>query len=84
MKAAVRMFLQSEMKIPEETVTSITINKVFRPASQRADWSTLYAEFDDMATASLIQQFARNLQAGKRLSIYVPASLQLNFMKTNT
>ena len=29
MKAAVRKFLISEMNIPEQTVTNITINKVF-------------------------------------------------------
>ena len=44
----------------------------------------MYAEFVDVNTSSLIQQYARNLQHGRRLSIYVPSSLQLRFSQVNS
>ena len=83
MKSAVQDFLRHEMNVPESILNNLVINKVFPPASQQLEWNTLYAEFDNDITSAVIQQFARNLQPGKRLPIYVPACLQLRFSQVN-
>ena len=84
MVALVTEFLEREMQVPRQIIENLAIVKVFPPASQHFGWSTLYAEFSDLNTSSLIQQYARNLQHGKRLSLYVPSSLQLRFSQINS
>ena len=68
-------FLNCEMKIPRTTTDQIVIMKVSPPERQPIGWTTLYAEFQDSSITDLINQYVRNLQPGKNLSIYVPDSL---------
>ena len=68
-------FLNCEMKIPRTTTDQIVIMKVSPPERQPIGWTTLYAEFQDSSITELINQYVRNLQPGKNLSIYVPDSL---------
>jgi hypothetical protein len=64
------------MKVPRSITDNLVIRRVFPPAKpSSAGWSTLYAEFQDIASAELIQQYVRNLLHGKTVSIYVPHSL---------
>ena len=75
-------FLNDEMKVPSSITDKIVIKRTFPPASKPVGWSTLYAEFDANAT-DIVHQYARNLQPGKQLSIYVPHSLQPRFRMVN-
>ena len=75
-------FLNDEMKVPTSITDKITIKRTFPPASRLNGWSTLYAEFD-ANTIDIVHQYARNLQPGKQLSIYVPHSLQPRFRMVN-
>ena len=76
MISSILEFLTYEMKVPRSITDNLVIRRVFPPAKpSSAGWSTLYAEFQDIASAELIQQYVRNLLHGKTVSIYVPHSL---------
>ena len=76
MVTSIQEFLHFEMKIPTSITDRLVFNRVFPPAKQPTGWSTLYAEFQDLSSAELIQQYVRHLLPGKQVSIYVPHSLQ--------
>ena len=84
MKMAIKEFLVCEMKIPTSITDNIALAKVFPPAKQPSEWSTLYAEFEDPSVSNLVNQYATNLQPGKSLSIYVPHSLWPRFQIINS
>ena len=76
MHASILEFLTCEMKVPKSITDNLVIRRVFPPAKPSpSGWSTLYAEFQDIASAELIQQYVSNLLPGKTVSIYVPRSL---------
>ena len=68
-------FMNMEMKVPKHVTDNLVIKRVFPPARQPDGWKTLYAEFQDISTANLINQYVLNLQPGKTVSIYVPHCL---------
>ena len=72
------------MKIPLESVNAFKITRVFPPAIKPTGWNTLYAEFESSAATEFIQQFARFLQPGKQINIYVPQKLQMRFRAINS
>ena len=72
------------MKVPSETIDTLDIVRVFPPARTPVEWNMLYAEFADISHSDLILSFARHLQPGKQVSLYVPARLQPRFSAVNS
>ena len=79
MKLAVIEFLNDEMKVPKSITDRLSIKRIFPPAKQPTGWKTLYAEFNDISTSELINQYVTNLNPGKSVSIYVPHNLYPRF-----
>ena len=75
MRTSILEFLDREMKVPQSTIDTIVINRIFLPANQ-PDFSYLYVEFSDISTAELMYHYARNLRHGLSIFLYVPHSLQ--------
>ena len=83
MKKSVIEFMIMEMKIPTSITDKVVITKVFPPAKQPSDWSTIYAEFEDPSLPDLINQYVTSLLPGRSVSIYVPHSLWPRFQLLN-
>ena len=81
---AVREFLIHEMKISKAVADSLEIARTFTPAKQSDDWTTLYAEFTNISSVELINQYVTRLKPGKSVSIYVPHSLYPRFQSINS
>ena len=76
MASSIFEFLTCEMKVPRSVADQLVLLRVFPPAKPSSEgWSTLYAEFPDISSAELVQQYVRNLLPGKTVSIYVPHTL---------
>lgn len=82
--SSIRDFLHYEMKIPRDMADRFHILKVFPPASKLSGFDLLYAEFDSPAATEMILQYARYLQPGKQINIYVPQKLQMRFRSVNS
>ena len=84
MTSSILEFLTFEMKVPQSITDNLVIRRVFPPAKPSSEgWSTLYAEFQYISSAELIQQYVRNLRHGKTVSIYVPHSLHPRYSARN-
>ena len=69
MKIAILDFLQHEMKNTSVQISNIV--SVFPPA--KADWNTLYAEFDSIATAQTVYRFSKYLRNDQhKINMYIP------------
>ena len=71
-------FLYYEMKLPEDKIKPMKIVRTFRP-SREPDSDRLYAEFEDEASAVLINLYVRNLRPGRKVDIWIPPSLYLRY-----
>ena len=78
MTSSILEFLTFEMKVPQSITDNLVIRRVFPPAKPSSEgWSTLYAEFQDIAYAELIQQYVRNLLMAKQYqSMFLTAFIQ--------
>ena len=84
MVRCIKDYMDLEMKIPLETINKQVIIRTFPPARQPDGWNFLYAEFECPSSSSLVQQYARHLQPGKQVSLYVPQCLQPRFSAVNS
>ena len=71
-------FLHYEMKIPEKEIKAMKILRTFRSVNQ-PDSGRLYAEFEEEASANLINLYVRNLRPGRNVDIWIPPSLFQRF-----
>ena len=67
---AVKEYMKNEMKVSEEVVGDMHIEKVFPPA--KADWNTLYVKFASESSVHMLYSHARNMKAALRLVPYIP------------
>ena len=67
----VKEYMQKEMKVDEEAVQELDIEKVFAPAAKE-NWNTLYIKFTSESSVSKLYSYARNLKNHMRLVPYIP------------
>ena len=77
MVKAVREFMLEEMKVSEDILEEMHIEKVFPPA--REDWRTLYVKFVSESSVHKLYSHARNMKANLRLIPYIPKEFYMRY-----
>ena len=79
---AVKEFMINEMKVSDEVIEEMIIEKVFPPA--RADWNTLYVKFYSESSVHKLYSHARNMRADLRLVPYIPKQFYNRYKELET
>ena len=77
MVEAVKEFMLEEMKVSEELLKDMNMERVFAPA--RGDWSTLYVKFSSESSVHKLYSHARNMKPNMRLIPYIPKEFYWRF-----
>ena len=67
------------MGIPDQMAGMLDIRRTFISFTDEHKYSLLYVEFTCVNSTDFIQQFARNLKAGRIMTIYVPGELKKRY-----
>ena len=81
--SSVCSFLNTEMDIPADIVRNLVIVKAFYSLNDESNSCMLFAEFDQPSSIELVQQYARNLKKGRKMSLYVPSEFKRSFSLYN-
>ena len=87
MKTAVKIYLNSEMRIQGEDYEKLNIVKIFPPAKE--DWNVLYVELESKEQANLIYTFTQYMRKNVKddrkpeVQLYVPKQLYSRFRAIN-